>query len=656
MPHPARRRLRSALDFPRRALSRPWPTMLLALLLVLAIVPPARAWSPSPPVGFDLDEIRSIRAGVQAGDPTLMPAYERLLRAADALLPMAPASVMDKKLTAPSGDRHDFYAIGNYSWPDPDRPDGLPYIRRDGHKNPGARGPDYDKGAFNTTVDRIETLALAYFFSGNEAYAAKSADLLRAWFLDPATRMNPNLRYAAAQPGVTEGHYGGIIEGVVLIDMLDHVRLLESAQSWTSADAAALGAWFDAFTTWLLDSEFGREEIESTNNHGTWYAAQVAAFARYAGQDDRVRRMMELARHHLARQVAADGSLPKETARSNSFMYSVYGLRPFAVLARCGEAVGEDLWAYTAPNGRNLSQAFHFLAPYLAEERAWPGPRIDPGIDHYALGLFRQAAAVYGTAPLVAAAAHLADLRSADDRSRLLGRTPELQPALDDFEDYPAEMALDGRAGGGGWVGAWSGTADVRVTATSITYRLGSRTLGGGNALMAAAGGGFARKLLPRPDRSGRPYFMSFLVRIAADPRPRPPGSPPPLAIAPAGRRIAAAGLLPGQPAATGLAGLVPDRTQFVVIGYGGWDGDAYRTADVWIDPSPGQDAAGPPMTLDAADLAGGAGTAGFAGLFMRTASIGRSAAFLFDDVRIGRSWDDVVPGAMAAAHAADGS
>ena len=69
---------------------------------------------------------------IQRKDPTVMPAFEALTAQADKMLGEGPYSVMDKQQTPPSGDKHDYMSVGPYWWPDPSKPDGLPYIRKDG--------------------------------------------------------------------------------------------------------------------------------------------------------------------------------------------------------------------------------------------------------------------------------------------------------------------------------------------------------------------------------------------------------------------------------------------------------------------------------------------------------------------------------------------
>lgn len=312
--------------------------------------------------------------------PSKAEALASLAEEAEALHALRPLSVMDKKLVAASGDKHDFFAIGKLAWANPDTPDGMPWIRRDGAHNPAAFGSDYDKAHYDTTLQRIHVLALAWHHTRDERHAAKAISLIRAWFIDPATRMNPHFKYASALPGVHAGMPIGIIEGVVLINFIDDVKLLADSISLTSEDEAALKRWFADYTAWLLESEAGQEEGRATSNHGVWYAAQVATFALFTGDHRHVGPMIDLGRDILDTMQNDEGGFPKELSRQQSLHYSIYMLSAFVSLARCGEQSGDpanDLWHYVSPQGRSLRQGLVWIAPYLAREKPWPYEDID---------------------------------------------------------------------------------------------------------------------------------------------------------------------------------------------------------------------------------------------------------------------------------------
>jgi hypothetical protein len=347
-------------------------------------------------VGYDFEGLRQTRKKIRKGVDDELKAYHDLIKEADGYLPLDAEKVTDGDLP-PTGDKHDFYAIGKYSWPNPETPDGMPWIRVDCNINPEANGPRFDLDRYNRTVDRIKRLSLAWFYSQDEKYAAKAAQLLRVWFIDEETRMNPNYECASALPGVYNGMAIGIIFGVTLVEMADHVKLLTLSESWSEEDNNALKKWFSGYVDWLLTSEFGIKEKKAHNNHGTWYSAQIAAYSLYTGEMEHVRNMVEFGKQQIDEQIVPDGSMPHELKRDWAYSYSVYGLRAFTALALCGDHVGVDLWHYQTDDGRGLHQAYDFLVPYLSgkKEWIWGIVREDEKTDLAALPMMKWAAKKY---------------------------------------------------------------------------------------------------------------------------------------------------------------------------------------------------------------------------------------------------------------------
>jgi len=326
-------------------------------------------------------------------------ARRALINDAEKAMLAGPFSVMEKTRTPPSGDKHDYMSVGPYWWPDPAKPDGLPYVRKDGETNPERLAAGTDAGAMKKMHAAVGALALAWRETREERYAERAALLLRAWFLDAATRMNPNLNFGQAVPGRVEGRGIGIIDTAYLVRLCEELRWLRSSNAWSAADATAMRVWMAAYLDWLLRSRNGLDEAGQKNNHGTWYDAQVAALALYTGRPELARRVLEEAREkRIAAQIEPDGSQPLELARTKGLSYSTMNLRAFFELAAMGERVGLDLWRYQTKDGRGLRTALEYLAPYADPSREWPGRQIG-GVNEGArldLGaLLRRAANAY---------------------------------------------------------------------------------------------------------------------------------------------------------------------------------------------------------------------------------------------------------------------
>jgi len=325
-------------------------------------------------------------------------AIDALLIEANSALKAEPVSVMQKKDTPPSGDKHDYLSVGPYWWPDSTKPGGIPYIRRDGERNPEyyTFGDHLRKGQM---VSNVNTLALAYCVTLQEKYAQKAIELLKVWFIDPATRMNPNLNFAQAIRGLNNGRGIGIIETYEFRDLIDAIQLLKESRHWTETMNRGMKEWFAAYLKWLQESPNGKDESGQKNNHGSAYDVQVASIALYLGKNDLARKtILGVPAKRIAVQVMVDGSQPLELARTKSWGYSLMNTEALINLALLGEHVGVDLWHYADQEGRGIQKAIDFLLPYALGEKPWAWKQIVPLDRDRMYPVLRFAALKYGDA------------------------------------------------------------------------------------------------------------------------------------------------------------------------------------------------------------------------------------------------------------------
>lgn len=308
---------------------------------------------------------------VKSQSSKVMPAYKRLIEDADRMLKKDLYSVMDKEKIPPSGDKHDYLSISIYSWPNPKTKNGLPYITKDGEVNPESKKGTNAQAMVNMCESSF-TLALAYYLSKNEKYAEHAADILRIWFLNHDTKMNPNLNYAQIVPGKNTGSPGGIIDSRNFIYVTEAAGLLEGSSNWHKDDNDNLTAWFKDYLHWLETDTNGIVEGKTKNNHLTFYKAQIINYTLFIGNKDEALKQIESVKDLILNQIDPDGSQPYELKRTKSFNYSVFNLQAFFLLAEMGKNAGVDLYSFASATGSSLRKAVDFVAPFVDSTKQWP--------------------------------------------------------------------------------------------------------------------------------------------------------------------------------------------------------------------------------------------------------------------------------------------
>ena len=266
-----------------------------------------------------------------------------------------------------AGGRHDFFSEADYFWPDPKNPDG-PYIDRDGMTNPN-NFVEHRKAMIRLSKI-IGALASAYKLTGDKRYVKQAVIHLRAWFIDTATLMNPNLQFAQAVKGKFTGRNYGIIDSIHLMEVAQGVIVMESAMD--AETTAAIKQWFAEYINWLMTSKPGIQEKLTKNNHSTCWAMQVASFAKLCNNEAvldsmRVRFKTVL----LPDQMAADGSFPLETARTKPYGYSIFNLDAMVMLCQILSTSQDNLWEFETADGKSIKKGIDYLYPFIADKNKW---------------------------------------------------------------------------------------------------------------------------------------------------------------------------------------------------------------------------------------------------------------------------------------------
>ncbi|MDE1175060.1 MAG: alginate lyase family protein [Edaphobacter sp.] len=294
--------------------------------------------------------------------------HERILRAADHYLGEPPATITAMHSDRSPGGVHDFYSEGDYWWPDPKNPQG-PYVRRDGFSNPA--NFNAHREAMIRLSQIVPALTAAWLLTHQKKYADHAGKHLDAWFVTAATRMNPNLEYAQAIFGVSKGRGIGIIDTLHLVEVARAATLLANASALNNS--REVRRWFADYLEWMRTSKNGQEERDAENNHGTCWVLQAAEFARFTGSDEVVQWCRERFRTVLVpKQIAPDGSLPLELARTKPYSYSLFDMDVLCAIAQSTATRGDSLWSFSTPDGRGLRKMMEFMTPFIADKERWP--------------------------------------------------------------------------------------------------------------------------------------------------------------------------------------------------------------------------------------------------------------------------------------------
>ena len=297
---------------------------------------------------------------------------DRVLKAANQYLSEPPRTITASSSNRSAGGLHDFFSEGDYWWPDPKDPNG-PYIQRDGMSNPG-NFTDHRKYLMRLSV-QVPALAAAWKLTKDARYARHAGRHLRAWFVDPATCMNPHLLYSQAIHGRFTGRGTGVIDTIHIVEVARAIESLDGSPAFSSGDLPAIKKWFADYLKWMTTHQYGIDERDTKNNHATCWLMQAAAFAKLTNDQD----LMSYCRNRYKtviapNQIAANGSFPEELRRTKPYGYSLFNLDAMSAVCQILSTSTENLWTFETSDGRGMRLAMRYMLPYIADKKSWPLP------------------------------------------------------------------------------------------------------------------------------------------------------------------------------------------------------------------------------------------------------------------------------------------
>jgi len=295
---------------------------------------------------------------------------KQIIEEAKWALQQKPITVTAETSSRSSGKKNDFYSEGDYWWPNPEKPDG-PYIQKDGLTNP--QNFVAHRLAMIRFSQIIGALASAYKITGDEKYVKQAVIHINAWFINPVTKMNPNLLYAQAIKGVATGRGIGIIDTIQLMEVVQGIIAIQNAKSLPKTTTDGAKKWFAEYLTWLTTHQYGKDEMNAKNNHGTCWVMQVSCFAKFTGNKELVDFCIDRYKTVLLpQQMEKDGSLPLELKRTKPFGYSLFNLDAFTTICQLLSTKEDNLWTYKTTDGVGIKKGVEFLYPFIADKTKWP--------------------------------------------------------------------------------------------------------------------------------------------------------------------------------------------------------------------------------------------------------------------------------------------
>ena len=230
---------------------------------------------------------------------------------------------------------NDYISYAPYWWPNPNTSNGLPYIKKDGVWRKecilySEESYTNDRSSLQLLVDRLTKLSLSYKKSKDQEILEYICSQIYQWFIDEDTKMNPNLNFAQTRRGISKTNSYGIIDFKDIYYFLAAIKLIEKdIINHNKSIYDQFTYWLIEYKMWLSNSESGKKESCSANNHGTCYLLQKGSIEGFINNKDQLFNIYITANLLILNSIDNEGKQHNELDRTLSKHYATFNLQQF---------------------------------------------------------------------------------------------------------------------------------------------------------------------------------------------------------------------------------------------------------------------------------------------------------------------------------------
>jgi hypothetical protein len=227
--------------------------------------------------------------------------------------------------------------------------------------------------ALRNTSATIACLSAAYLLTRDEQFAQRAGAHLRAWFIAPATLMNPAAPFAGCLPNTTTGTPAGVVDLTPLAELARSTSFLVDSQALTPDEFTTLEAWFSDLGNWLDTNRTMRIGRDTKDHRASAWLLIRSAIARALRDDKGLEDCRRRFRAPTLRnQISEIGVFTQEVASANPYRNSLFNFDLLAGACQLLASPFDLLWDYELIDGPGMRSVVAYLYPFINDPRKWP--------------------------------------------------------------------------------------------------------------------------------------------------------------------------------------------------------------------------------------------------------------------------------------------